>query len=64
MAPLSGKVAIGTGGSRGIGRAIAERIARAGASVAVNYHQSREKAAEVVAAIGITEGGPSPCRPT
>jgi L-rhamnose 1-dehydrogenase len=35
---LSGKSALVTGGSRGIGRAIVARLARAGAAVAVNYH--------------------------
>ena len=51
MGSLTGKVAIVTGGSRGIGRAIAERLGRDGASVVVNYTQSAEKAQEVVRAI-------------
>ena len=37
MSSLSGKIAIVTGGSRGIGAAIATRLAADGASVAVNY---------------------------
>lgn len=56
MAPLVGKIAIVTGGSRGIGRAIAERLAQDGASVVVNYARSADKAKEVVKAIEATGG--------
>ena len=45
---LDGKVAIVTGGSRGIGRAIAETLAREGARVAVNYVKHGDEAKKVV----------------
>ncbi|MBW4662482.1 MAG: SDR family oxidoreductase [Drouetiella hepatica Uher 2000/2452] len=51
MSSLSGKVAIVTGSSRGIGRGIAERLGRDGASVVVTYAGNRDKAEEVVQAI-------------
>ena len=60
MSSLSGKIAIVTGASDGIGRAIAERLARDGAVVVVNYGKSVEKAKAVVA--GIETGGARPWR--
>jgi len=48
---LDGKVAVVTGASRGIGRAIALELAQAGADVVVNYAGSQGAAEEVVAAI-------------
>jgi 3-oxoacyl-[acyl-carrier protein] reductase len=47
MSTLSGRIALVTGASRGIGKAIAQALANAGANVAVNYN-SQVKAAEVV----------------
>jgi NAD(P)-dependent dehydrogenase (short-subunit alcohol dehydrogenase family) len=48
---LEGKVALVTGGSRGVGAAIAKSLAREGAAVVVNYLKSEEKAAEVARSI-------------
>jgi 3-oxoacyl-[acyl-carrier protein] reductase len=45
---LAGKVALVTGGSRGIGAAIAEHLGRDGANVAISYASSPDKAAAVV----------------
>jgi 3-oxoacyl-[acyl-carrier protein] reductase len=52
MSPLAGKVALVTGGSKGIGRATALRLARDGAKVVVNYSSGAEAAEEVVKEIG------------
>jgi 3-oxoacyl-[acyl-carrier protein] reductase len=56
MAALQDKAALVTGGARGIGRAIVERLAADGAAVVFSYLSSADAAAEVAAAI-TTEGG-------
>jgi 3-oxoacyl-[acyl-carrier protein] reductase len=51
MIDLSGKSAVVTGGSRGLGRAIAIRLATQGADVTISYRGNQAAAAETVAAI-------------
>jgi 3-oxoacyl-[acyl-carrier protein] reductase len=59
---LAGHVAVVTGGSRGIGRATAELLARLGAKVVLNYAQDDAGAAEVVAAISDAGGEAFPLK--
>jgi 3-oxoacyl-[acyl-carrier protein] reductase len=56
MTTLNGKIALVTGASRGLGRAIAERFGRLGATVVVNYASSAKAAQECVAAIESSGG--------
>ena len=54
--PLAGKVALVTGASRGIGAAVARRLARQGARVAMTYRRSADEAEAVVRDIGAGDG--------
>lgn len=56
MGVLAGKTALVTGGGRGIGRGISERLAREGARVAVHYGSGERAAKETVAAIEAAGG--------
>ncbi|MBN3821350.1 glucose 1-dehydrogenase [Paraburkholderia sp. Se-20369] len=56
MSKLAGKVAVVTGGSKGIGAAIAKALAAEGASVVVNYASSKAGADTVVSEIGAAGG--------
>lgn len=53
---LEGKVALVTGASRGIGRAVAERLGKEGALVVVHYGKSKSSAEETVAAVEAAGG--------
>ncbi|NWG22546.1 MAG: 3-oxoacyl-[acyl-carrier-protein] reductase [Chloroflexi bacterium] len=53
---LQGRIAVVTGGSRGIGRSIATTLANAGATVVVNYRGNAAAATETVAAIAAADG--------
>src|SRR5258708_13715235 len=60
MAGLQHKAALVTGGSRGIGRAIAERLAADGAAVVFSYLSNPDAAADVVSGITATGRTPHP----
>lgn len=61
MCSLDGKVAVVTGASRGLGRAIARELHGHGASVAINYYQSRELAEELVEELNSGDGRRTMC---
>lgn len=56
MAVLDGKGAVVTGGSRGIGRAIVQRLAADGAAVVFSYRENKEAAAQVTAEVAAAGG--------
>jgi acetoacetyl-CoA reductase/3-oxoacyl-[acyl-carrier protein] reductase len=62
MSRLTGKTALVTGASRGIGKAIAVALAREGAKVAVNYQNNEAKARDVVAEIAAFGGTALPIK--
>jgi 3-oxoacyl-[acyl-carrier protein] reductase len=59
---FSGKVALVTGGGRGIGRGISEVLASRGATVVVNYRQGRVEAEDTVRRIGAAGGQAVSCQ--
>ncbi|MBP2382872.1 NAD(P)-dependent dehydrogenase (short-subunit alcohol dehydrogenase family) [Brachybacterium sacelli] len=56
MSDLAGKVAVVTGSARGVGKAIAQRYARLGASVVVNYSSDEQNARRTVEEIEAAGG--------
>ena len=59
---LNGKIAVVTGASRGIGKAIAIRLANEGAMVVINYNGSKERAEEVKAEMEANGGKAVTCQ--
>ena len=64
MSSLTKKIAIVTGASAGIGRAIAERFAQEGATVVVNYGKSADKRRQSSLELNRKVARRSRCRPT
>ena len=63
MAVLSGKTAVVTGSSRGVGASTAKQLAELGANVVINYRQKAPRANKVVAEIEAPVAGPWPSAP-
>jgi len=64
MAEIQNRTALVTGGSRGIGRAIMERLARDGATIAFSYARDEEAAGKVIARSKLPASGRGRSRPT